>query len=465
MVRVGRVVIEGKVRDITQPGQTYTFDFSRYVKPWTKYLHRKPDRELFCIDAKTEARNWWIDSGHALSKTNQEFLRGVNGFEAYNVSFGDPMRCAHIQTEFDVLRNVDMVYAHPDLNDILSQLGISSLTPFLKADEFGLESTGEKVEMEVMRVLRDLRANRSATFEQTILLNGEPYFLDAKGGNFGGSPLDLDISGNQGGDCRGGLPEPSVRNALILGDLNRKGYGNVVLIAAYTIPGLKQYGKDQLGMYVRAVKSSSSISHHSGNMEALCESLGMSGREVADYVISGATSDMAMVWKNGYAYKGPAHEQNIRIRGLSDFSGSEPVNTAGFPEIVHDVSTLVFSCQKIMHNALAAGSAAANSHVEHYATARNLMISVLNNDLGLSLPEMSGTMNISAEVYNMQAGLGLVNPNETIGIVYDRVFNLNGFDDNYWRGDPDYGRKARELLRLKIEPKIVPITMQDLMVA
>ena len=442
MIRNGRAVIDGQVRDIMLPQQkTYAFEFSRYkniiIRPW-------PGEEgvgkVFCKNAETQR-----DACYEPEEREADlFWQRTIGFESGNSSNEATNEYRLIPKKFDILRGVDLVYDHPDLEDILQQLGISSLTPFFEPSLFGMESTGEKVQMEVAQMRQ--ATGRTATFETPVIINGQPYFLEVKGVNFAEKPIELrKYYDDYAKECGGSLLVDRMKNSIDkLHTLNAHGYDSVLLIAAYELP-LTQFDGQQLGVYIRAVKSSLPISHYDKNLGGVAEALGMSKEGLAEYIIRCAARDMAILWKLGITHDF-VHEQNIRIGGVSDLTGAHYVRESGFCGVVEDVELLVATSQKIMRKLVGPGiedityefyqthpeeaerlmSIAEEKEYEgqarDYYRTREIITSELNKQLGLDLPPVIGTTTLAAEIYSMQKGLGLTDPDEEIHIEHHKGF-------------------------------------------
>ncbi|MFH0868529.1 MAG: hypothetical protein V1831_04410 [Candidatus Woesearchaeota archaeon] len=456
-VRNGRVIIDNIVHDIMLPSNgSFVFDFSVYLRPYN-------NRNVFCIDANTIG-NTALEPG---LQQNIPLLDEIIGYENYNLSSNRPKKYKLVQKDFDILSNVNMVYAHPSLDDILSQLNLSSLTPVYMAGNFNLKATGEKVPMEVMHKVEGLHSGRTAAFEQPITLNGELYLLEVKGVNYGDMPLKLEGKWNDAGDCTGGLAKGRMEDSVeILKHLNTLGYGSTVLVAAYQIPGLRQFDGQELGAYVRAVKCSPSIAHYSENLPKVAESLGWSRECLAEYAIRCAARDMATIWKAGVAHDGPVHEQNIRIGSITDFTASNYVRKLGFNSVVHDAASFTFSCQKIMEKLADPIPKADEDRAECYFAARGIITDELNNQLGLNLPRKIGTASLSAEIYNMQKQLGLTNPDEKITVEYDMVAGMEyeRYCSTYYRTGPGIGAKFLQLFGKEPKETIKYLQVENLLI-
>ncbi|TKJ17482.1 hypothetical protein CEE44_03025 [Candidatus Woesearchaeota archaeon B3_Woes] len=445
-VRNGRVIIDGKLRDIMLPERnSYVFDFSRY-KNIMSYPRPNEDgvEKIICSDSKSPL----LDIGSIWDKEENKLWERLVGFETSSNNDDATNEYTLISKDFDILKGVDLVQAHPDLDEILSQLGVNSLAAFYSPNDFGLESTGEKVPVEVQRM--KWTTGRTATLEQPILINDELYLLEVKGVNYGDMPLDL-INGFRGGrECNGGMTKTRMEHSVeMLNHLNANSYDSVILICAYEIPQLHQFNGESLGAYVRAVKSSPSVSHYHEDLPDVAEALNMSKEDLAEYIIRGATRDLAIMWKAGITHLGPIHEQNIRLGSITDFTGSQYVKDSGFNGVVEDTVSFVASSQNIMRmllgskgewpsrdlydtnlkEAIRLESIAEEKEIEgqaeHYCRAREIITSELNQQLGLNLPSVVGTITLAAEIYDMQRQLGLTNPNEETHIEH---LQYNGWE-------------------------------------
>lgn len=435
-IRNGRAVLNGEIVDIMLPEQdSYVFDFSRYKRIISRpFLGNEGVEKVICTNAETEKITW----SEAHKRERESFWQRVVGFETGNSSDEATDEYRLINSDFDILKGVDLAYAHPDLEGILGQLGISSITPFFKPSLFGMESTGEKVQMEVAKM--KWTTGRTATFEAPVIINSRPYLLEVKGVNFGEKPIELWQNYWDGGECAGGLPVARMKNSIeMLSKLNSNGYDNVILVAAYELP-LTQFDGQKLGAYIRAVKSSPPISHYDKNLRGVAEALCMSNEDFAEYIIRSVAKDMAIIWKLGITQDW-VHEQNIRIGGVSDLTGAHYVRESGFNGVATDTEMLVATSQKIMRKLLGPAEADDPSdelyesnpkeaerleqlaeekeyenQADHYCRAREIITSELNKQLGLSLPLVIGTTTLAAEIYSLQKNLGFTNPNEQIHI-------------------------------------------------
>jgi hypothetical protein len=435
-IRNGRAVINGKVKDIMLPEQeTYVFDFSRYksiiIEP---YFGEKGVEKVVCKNAKTEI----LPGSKGLTREEKGFWQRAVGFETGNSYDQATEDYRLVNRDFDILQGADLVYAHKDLEDILTQLKASSITPFFRPSLFGLRTTGETIQMEVAQMKST--TGRTATFEKPVIIDGQPYLLEVKGVNFGEKPIDPRQNYYDGGECAGGLTVARMNNSVdILRKLNANGYDSVVLVAAYKIP-LKQFDGQELGAYIRAVKSSPPLSHYDENLRDAAEALGMSNEEFAEYIIRSAARDMAIIWKLGITH-GWVHEQNIRIGGVSDLTGAHYVRESGFNGVATDAEMLIATSQKIMRKLVGpkemeyppdemyekdqekakrlerlADESEYKDQAKLYCMTREIITTELNRQLGLGLPPVIGTTTLAAEVYAMQRSLGFTNPKEKLHI-------------------------------------------------
>lgn len=435
-VRNGRVVLGGVVRDIMlPPAERYTFDFSRY-----KHIVSTPFRgdgveKVVCHNSP---RIWGMEGLSAYDREELAFWSHVVGFETGNASDEATNEYRRVSRDFDILAGGVYCFEHPALASVLEQLGISRLMPFYLPRRFGLKVTGERVPMEVDQMKST--TGRTATFEPTVLINGQPYLLEVKGVNFGDKPLELRHDYYDAGECAGGLPVARMQNSIeIKRRLNDNGYDSDILLAAYTIPGLHQFDGQPLGAYVRAVRSSPPVSHYHENLKDVADALGISRADLAEQIIRSATRDAAIIWKLGIVH-GWIHEQNIRFDGLSDLTGAKMVFEVGFNGMATDAEMLVASSQKIMRRLVGpkveypseelyesdpteadrlmelAEELSYQDQAAHYCATREIITDELNRRLGLSLPAVVGTTTLAAEVYEMQRQLRLTDPKERIHI-------------------------------------------------
>jgi hypothetical protein len=446
MNRNGRAVIDGEVRDIMLPERDRTFYFTRYgpillepPAPASEGITK-----VICRDAKTKRIERFMS---VADEEEKMFWSKAVGFEtgSHDRTVGEGEDYRLVKRDFDVLKGVNLVYAHPDLENILAQLGISSLTPFFMADNFGLEATGEKVEMEVQQI-KPL-TGRTAAFEKPVIINGTPYLLEVKGVNLADRAMDLRVGDWAEGECMGGMTKEGMeRSVEMLTLLNSKGYDSSVLLAAYQIPNLRQSDGKELGAYVRAVKCSPTLAHYYEALPEVAEALGMSKEELAEHIIKEAAKDMAKIWKQGITHSW-VHEQNIRISGVTDLTGAHYVRDSGFNGVVTNAEMLVATCQRIMRGFLAprvkipfrlyetdpeeaerleslAAEMDFKDQAEHFCRTRGIITAELNKHLGLNLPSVVGTTTLAAEVYDAQRQLGLTNPDDVINIEYIKGYAL-----------------------------------------
>jgi len=426
----GRVVLGGQVRNITlPPAEWHTFDFSRYI-------HILPDegKLLNCRSAASER----ITHYPPHDREADLFWSRAVGYETGSVADSAENEYRRISRSFDILAGAAYFYQHPALESVVQQLGLSRLTPFYLPPNFDLAATGESVPMEVDQMRG--ATGRTATFEATATINEQPYLLEVKGVNYADGPIMPHLQYLGAGECAGGLAVGSMEQSVeMLRYLNENGYDSVILLAAYTIPGLHQFDGKRLGAYVRAVRSSPPVSHYHDNLKDVADSLGMERLDLAEHIIRSAARDAARMWKLGVVHCW-IHEQNIRIDGLSDLSGARYVSRTGFRGMVRDAEMLVASSQKIMRRLLGPDivwpplELAENDPEEfrrleaigeerkyedqaaHDCSTREIITGELNRHLDLSLPPIVGTTTLAAMVYDRQRQLGLTRKAETIEI-------------------------------------------------
>jgi len=398
--RNGRIITNGNIVDIMLPNRYHTFNYSLYD---TALITPKGENKVLFVDDTTQI----IHPAQTRLSGTKALLGSIEGFESYNWSASNPSSYKLVKKEFDILSKVDLVYAHPDLENILSQLSISSLTPFYNASKFGLETTGEEVMMEVAKI-KYRQTGRTATFEKPVRINGDYYLLEVKGVNFGNQQIELYGETTSHGEAGGILLKKRMEQSVkILNALNSKGYGNVILVAAFQIPEIRQFDYQPIGAYVRAVKASPTIAHYVDVLPTIAKTLNLSKEDFIKSVIRDGTEDISFIWKHGFAHEGIFHEQNLRFGSICDFTDSNNVVVSGFRGIVQDAATFVFSCQNLVNLLFDK-----NDQTNNYLLARGIISEAINDQLELGIPANFGIATLAAKMYGMQKDLGLTNPHE-----------------------------------------------------
>jgi len=419
-LRNGRVILENRVQNIVLPPRaTYNFAYSIYVRP-------QIGNAIVCLDKDTEC---W-DANYPFCERENTFLLGqLVGKDNYQRSVTEPHEYRLVTSQFDVLQDANVVYAHESIDDICSQLGISSPAVFLDPQYFSMRSTGEKVDMEIAESPFDPYSGRSATFDSPVWINGELYLLEVKGVNAGSNRIIPDRKGNKSGDPSGALHAHKLTNIVKnLSSLNSRGYTDKLLVSAYELPGVRSYTGGKLAAYIRAIKASPTLAHYTGNLFDVARSLDQSPEDLATMIIENAAGSLANLWNLNMSFGEPLHEQNIRLQGITDFCNIKPAGEATLANVCYDAASCVFSCQNVMQSLLGADirwpseeersdfqrserdmDLAQEKQAALFLEARAIIAKQVNQRLGLNIPPNFGTMLLGANVYNEWRNRGLKN--------------------------------------------------------
>lgn len=411
LTRAGRAIVRGVVREIVLPAKVRPqFKFSRY----THILHpcfpsESGSFKILCTSAESDTSVSASARRHAA-----KFWSKVQGYEAGHRATWAGNTFQTVPLQLDLLQDAEYVYAHPAIDSVLDQLKISKITPFFRPETFQLRATGEKVAAEAQAMATP--EGRTAAFEKSVVINGEPYFLEVKGVNCGDQPILPTENFWNGGEAVGALSAERMQRSIDAKRvLNAAGYDSSLLLCAYLIPGVRQFNGKPLGAYVRAVKSTPPLSHFYGGLPHVAQSLEFAPQTFADDIVRAAARDMARIWGSGLVH-GYVHEQNMRISGLTDFSGCAPVRQWGFNGVALDAEMLASTCRSIAAQVCDEPETDERPNIEQAWRTRGIITQELNRALNLRLPPIAGTATIAAAAYDWMKTRGLTDSAETLRI-------------------------------------------------